>query len=105
MSVIDKFNAQALQMREDVKSSASNFTLLLFKVVSGMIIGLTFALVFQEIGQFGQMSFIFILLIITALFTKLTKSWGFVTLLIFDLVCVLVAMLLRMYVLIAPGQV
>lgn len=103
MGVIDRFNAQAIQVKEEVKSTAINFTLLVLKIISGMIIGLTFSLAFQEIGQFGQISFLFIFITIAALFTKLTSSWGFVTLLIFDLICVLVAMLLRMYVLIAPG--
>jgi hypothetical protein len=103
MGVIDRVNAQAIQVKEEVKSTAISFTLLVLKIVSGMIIGLTFALAFQEIGQFGQISFLFIFISIAALFTKLTKAWGFVTLLIFDLICVLVAMLLRMYVLIAPG--
>lgn len=103
MGMVDRFNAQAMQVKEGVKSSTVGLVLLLLKVLSGLIIGLTFTIVFQEIGQYGQLSFLFIMILIAALFTKLTKSWGFVTLIIFDLICVLVAMLLRMYILVAPG--
>jgi hypothetical protein len=103
MGVIDRFNQQAVQMKDEAKSSAINFILFLLKIISGIIIGLTFAIAFQEISQFGQISFLFVLVMITSLFVKLTKSWGFVSLLIFDLICVLIAMLLRMYILIAPG--
>jgi hypothetical protein len=103
MSIIDKFNANALHVKDEVKSSAVRFVLFLLKLISGLIIGITFALVFQEIGQFGQFSFLFLIVMVTAIFTKLTMTWGFVTLMIFDLICVLLAMLLRMYILIAPG--
>jgi uncharacterized Tic20 family protein len=103
MSVINKLNAHAIQMKDEIKISAINFMLILLKVISGLVIGLTITLAFQEIGQFGQVSFFFILIMITGLFVKLTKSWGFITLLIFDLICVLMAMLLRIYILVAPG--
>jgi hypothetical protein len=103
MGMVDRLNAHAVQVKEGVKSSGVSFILLVLKLLSGLIIGLTFAIMFQEIAQFGQLSFLFIIVLVTTLFAKLTKSWGFVTLIIFDLICVLVAMLLRMYILIGPG--
>lgn len=103
MSFADKVNAQTLQLKENIKSKTQIFTLYFLKVLSGLTIGLTISLALQEIMKFGQLSFLFVILVFTAVFVKMSKNWGFVPLLIFDLICVLVAMLLRMYIVIAPG--
>lgn len=91
------------QFQDKVKSSTSNLALLIVKLLSGALMGLTLALIFQELIGFGTFSFILIIVVVTLALLRIIKSWTWGRVLIFDLICVLVALLLRMYILIAPG--
>jgi hypothetical protein len=68
-----------------------------------MIFGLTFALVGQEILLYGNFSFFFVITAMTLGFLRLSRSWGTSKVLVFDVICILVGMLLKMYILVAPG--
>lgn len=85
------------------KITTSMVALFTFKFLSGLMIGLTLALIFQEIIQFGTISFVLVTVVVTACILKISKSWSWTHILIFDLICVLIGLLLRMYILIAPG--
>lgn len=90
-------------VQERFKTSTNALVLLAFKALSGVILGLTLALVFEEIIQYGALSFVLITVVVTASVLKITKSWSWTHIMIFDLICVLLGLLLRMYILIAPG--
>lgn len=90
-------------MQERMKSSSSQMFLLLLKLLTGAVIGLTFSLIFQELIGFGTFSFILIIVVVSLALMRVMKFWTWGRVLIFDLICVLVALLLRMYILIAPG--
>jgi hypothetical protein len=85
------------------KSKYSIWGLAAFKYVSGFVLGLTLALIGQEILGYGNLSFIFVVLISIAAFVKLAMPWKYVGVLVFDLVAILFATLLKMYILIAPN--
>lgn len=85
------------------KITTSVVTLLLFKAMSGAILGLTLALIGEEIIQYGIFSFVLITVVTTACVLRIGKSWTWTHILIFDLICALIGLLLRMYILIAPG--
>ncbi|MEO0337405.1 MAG: hypothetical protein AAF202_13500, partial [Pseudomonadota bacterium] len=59
--------------------------------------------IFQEIIGFEALSFILLSCTIMMGFLRIVKTWRVVSVLVFDLVCILTALLLRMYILIAPG--
>lgn len=103
MSIVDRINSQAMEMSASAKQGVQSFFLLSCKLFSGLILGLTFALVGQEVFDFGPILFWFVILTITATFYRLSKNWGAIGLLIFDLLSVLGALLIRMYVVVAPG--
>ena len=86
-----------------LKHSSTSFGLVFLKVLSGTIYGLTMTLIFEEIFSYGHFGFWFVLIANLLIFMRVTKHWNFVGVLILDLFLVLVGMLLRMYVLIAPG--
>jgi hypothetical protein len=86
-----------------IKTSFSNLVLFTTKLLSGLILGLTVTLICQEIFNYGSILFFFVILMTTVAFMRIAKGWVWMTLLIFDLICVLVSLLLRMYILIAPG--
>lgn len=103
MSVIDQLNSKATQMSTNAKIGVQSILLMLCKIVSGLILGLTFSLIGQQVFQYGPLLFSFVILTVTAAFYRISKSWGAIGLLIFDLLCVLAALLIRMYVVVAPG--
>lgn len=95
------------QMLEDLqyklKASSSSLALVFFKLVSGLALGLTLALILEEIMGYGMLAFVFVIVATAGAFFKLAKNLQFVGVAVFDLICVLIGLLLRMYILIAPG--
>lgn len=98
----EKIKGFAGGVQDQVKTSATSLGLLSIKILSGAALGLTIGLVFQELFGYGDISLVFVLIVITGLFTKLTSEWTLGKLFVFDLICVLVAKLLQMYLLLAP---
>lgn len=96
------------QMLENIqyrlKTSSSGLALFFFKLISGLALGLTVALIGQVLINYGNFSFIFVIVATTAAFIRVAKRWQFVGVAVFDLICVLLGLLLRMYILVAPGS-
>lgn len=90
-------------VQERFKVTTNAVALLTFKLATGMMIGLTFALIGQEIIQYGTLSFVLVITVVTGMIFKIAKPWTWTHLFIFNLICVLTGLLLRMYILIAPG--
>jgi len=74
------------------------------KVNKGLFVGLTFALIFKELMEVGNFLFIFVIVLFGVVFLKISSKWKITGVLLFDLFCVMTALLLRMYILIAPGK-
>ncbi|MCB0364164.1 MAG: hypothetical protein H6624_13690 [Bdellovibrionaceae bacterium] len=91
-------------MQEKWRNSSNSFALGAFRLVSGTILGLTFSLIGDQIFDYGTLAFLFVIVTVTAAFMRISRGWRVVGVLVFDLICVLVGMLLRLYILIAPGQ-
>jgi hypothetical protein len=92
------------KMQVSLRESGRSFGLLALKVISGFVIGLTFALIFRQLMSLGNFMFTFVILVAIAAFIKLSKNWKFTGVLLFNLFCVMTAMLLKMYIMIAPGS-
>lgn len=91
------------QIQEKMKSSTGRALFFLSKLLSGAVVGLTMALIFQELWSFGTFSLVLVIVVVTLALLRIMKSWTWGRLLIFDFICVLVALILRMYIQIAPG--
>lgn len=95
------------RMQTHLKKTSGDLLLFVLKLVSGGVLGLTLALIMQEVlgkaeGE-NLLAFFFVIIVTTSVFLRLAKAWGFTAVLIFDLVCVLIGMILRLYVMVAPG--
>jgi hypothetical protein len=90
-------------VQDKIKTSSSTAALFMLRTLSGAFVGLTLALIGQEIIGYGVVSFVLIILVVTSAILKISKSWNWMGLLIFNLICVLLGLVLRMYILIAPG--
>lgn len=90
-------------VNEKIKTTSSTAALFSLKAVSGLFVGLTLALIGEEAIGYGVFSFVLVILCTTGAILRMSKKWGWVHLLIFNLICVLLGLCLRMYILIAPG--
>lgn len=94
------------RMQSGLKKTSSDVGLFSLKLLSGAVLGLTFGLVMQEImgkaDNENLIAFFFVIVVTTAAFLKITKPWGLTATLVFDLICVLAGMVLRLYIMVAP---
>jgi hypothetical protein len=95
------------KMQAGLKKTSSDILLFSVKLVSGAILGLTFGLIMQEIlgkaDNENLFGFLFVVVVTTGAFLRISKAWGFTAVMIFDLVCVLLGICLRLYIMVAPG--
>lgn len=90
-------------VQERFKSTASIWLLLLMRIITGTLVGLTLALAGQVIFQYGEISFIMIILATVALALKLMQSMSLVQILVTDLILVLVGLVLKLYIHMGPN--
>ena len=93
---------QNVQVR--FKKSSQNLVVFSFKLLSGLILGLVLAIAGEQLMSYGNFGFWFVTVLFTGVFIKVSRSWSFGGLMVYNLVFVLFGLLLRMYVLIAPGH-
>lgn len=86
-----------------IKTSSGSLLLFFFKIFIGFVLGLTLALIGQQMTDYGTLAFLFVIVSSIGVYYKISQSWKWSHCFIFLLICVLTAMLLRMYVLVAPG--
>jgi len=86
-----------------IKSTSGSIFLFIFKLFVGFALGLTFALIGQQMIGYGDISFLLMIVTTLALFLRISKSWKTSVVMVFTLICVLIGLLLRMYILVAPG--
>jgi hypothetical protein len=86
-----------------IKTSSGSMLLLSFKLLVVFIVGLTFALIGERMVGYGTFSFLLVIVTTMGALYRIARSWKWSQSLVFALVCVLIALLLRMYILVAPG--
>src|SRR6185312_5318472 len=89
--------------QDRVKTSSNTIALLIFKMVTGFFLGLTLALIGDQIIDYGWFSFVLVIVVTIGACLKIMKAWSWLHVFIFNLICVLIGVLLYMYILIAPG--
>ena len=102
MGITDNLKNMASSMQQTAKNTTVTLTQQLLRLISGFFIGLVLALIIQELVQGETLMLIFLTTLFTAMVYKLLGSMQILHILIFDLICVLIATLLRMYIMIAP---
>ena len=90
-------------LHNGVKQTSGHISVFILKVFSSFMVAVTVALIFQEMIGFGTFSFVLIGVTLLLGLVKMMKNWSLTSVLVFDLICILVALLLRVYILVAPG--
>ena len=97
----------ASRLQGNIKKSSQDLLTFAVKLLSGSIIALAISLVVQEmLGKVNNeinMSFLFVFFIGLLSFLKIVQKWTVTSVLIFDLIFVLIGMVLRLYIMTAPG--
>ena len=91
------------KVQGSIKANSASFALLTAKLLSGLILGLMFALVIKTLSGSGSFVFVMTMVVITGAFFKMSSKWKFTGVLLFDLFCAMTALMLRMYIHVAPG--
>ena len=86
-----------------VKKSSSDLLTYSFRVLTGGWLGMVFAHIFQGLFGFENFLFLFVIVLVTGSVVRITRGWGLISVLIFNLFCILIGILLRMYIMVAPG--
>lgn len=102
MGLSEKMRGLASSAQDGVKSSTLSLFHFSLRFVTGLMLGLVLGLIGQELFGYGTFALIFVMVVVLSLILKFLGSWSVGQILIFDLICILVAMLLRMYILVAP---
>lgn len=102
MGIGDRMRGLATDVQTGVKSTTMKLLHFSLRLLSGFFLGLTIALIGQELLGYGNFALIFATTVVLSVIMKILSQWTFGQILIFDLIAVLVAMLLRMYILVAP---
>lgn len=102
MGITQKVSQIAGQVQDGVKNSSKSLMGLTLKVLTAFMFSLTIALIAQEMMAFGTLMFIFLMIVVGGALFRLLASWTLWSVVVFDLFLILVALLLRMYILVAP---
>lgn len=102
MGFVDNFKNVANSMQQRVTRTSSTLAQRLLRLSSGLIVAVVLSLIIQEFSQNGTLMFIFFTVFFTLLLYRLLRSFSIFQIFIFDVICVLIATLLRLYIMLAP---
>lgn len=102
MGLTDNLKNLAVNMQQTATTTSVSIAQRILRALSGLFIGLVLGLIVQELTQSGDLMLVFLVVLFATIIYKLLRRLQVFQILIFDLVCVLLAALLRMYIMIAP---
>ena len=102
MGLSDKIGQLANNIQDGVKGTTTSLTSMTVKILTALFFSMTVSMIAQELIQYGTFAFMFMMLVVMGLVYKLIAKWTLGATLVFDLICVLVALVLRMYIMLAP---
>ena len=102
MGLGDKMKGLATGAQDSARETSISLLHLFLRLITGTLLGLVLALIGQEMIGYGSLSLLFVVTVVLGVIFKTLSNWSIGQVLIFDLICILVAMLLRMYILVAP---
>lgn len=102
MGLSDGMSRVSQQMQDNVKMGLGGLFGWALKVISALALAFTISIIAQEVLKFGLLGQIFVMIVITGIIVRIMQKWTILNVLAFDLLCVLVGLGLKMYILLAP---
>lgn len=102
MGIGDRIEGLAANMKGGAQSTGYSFLTIVLRVLTGIILGYVFGLIFREFVAFGNLGVLLFVVVTTAVFFKVSSGWSFLKVFLFDIFCALVLQILKMYIMLAP---
>ncbi len=102
MGLSQGFENLSTNIKTTASQSTLNLATVILRLLTGLVIGYVLGLIFQEILQTGRLVVLSLVIVMTFSFMKISTSWSFTKVLIFDIFTALVLQILRMYIMLAP---
>ncbi len=103
MGIADKIKGMPGQAKQSAKDATHTLAHILLRLVSGFFVGYVLALILQEFFQSGTFMLVFLTVFFMGLIYTLLSKLTIWQIVIFDVICVLIGALLRMYIMLAPN--
>lgn len=92
----------ANSMQQGTKNLSISLTQRALRLLSGFFIGVVLSLIIQEFTQSGTLMLVFFTTLFTVIVYKLLRTMSIFQIFVFNVICILIATALRMYIMIAP---
>ncbi len=102
MSISERMSSLSQRTQDSAKNGLTALIHLTLRLLTGFFLGLTLALIGQEMIDYGTFALLFFVVVTMGMILKVFSGWSIPKILIFDFICVLIATILRMYILLAP---
>ena len=102
MSIAENLKTMASNLQQGAKNTSVSLTQRLLRLVSGLLVALIVSLIIQEMMQSGTLMLVFLTVLFTSLIYIFLGRLSILQILIFDLICVLIISLMRLYIMVAP---
>ncbi|OFZ28550.1 MAG: hypothetical protein A2622_05505 [Bdellovibrionales bacterium RIFCSPHIGHO2_01_FULL_40_29] len=102
MGISDNIKNMASNLQQGAKNTTVTLTQKILRVISGLFLALIASLIIQEMMQSGTLMLIFFIVLFTAVIYIFLGRLTVLQILIFDLICVLIVSLMRLYIMVAP---
>lgn len=102
MGLADNLRNVTSQMQQGAKNAGITATQRALRFFTGFFIAAVLSLIIQEFTQSGTLILVFLILLFTAIVYRLLRSLSIWQILVVDVICVLIANTLRMYIQMAP---
>ena len=102
MSIANNIKMMASNIQQSAKNSSATATQKILRVLSGLFVALILSLIIQEMMQSGTLMFLFFTVLFTSMVYVFLGKLSILQILIFDLICVLIIMLMKLYIMVAP---
>lgn len=102
MGLTENLRTMASNLQQGARNSTVTLTQKILRLVSGIFLALILSLIIQEMMQSGTLMLIFFTILFTSVIYLFLGRFSILQILIFDLICVLIVSLLRLYIMVAP---
>lgn len=102
MGISERLDGLANNMKTSAQTTSVQVFTGLLRIITGLVLGYVIGLVAQELMGFGNLGVLLFVVVITAAFFKISIGWSFLKVFLFDVFCVLVLQILKMYIMLAP---
>lgn len=90
-------------MQNKLRQGSGSLFIFMIRLLSAACVGLVLTLIGQVLLNYGNISYWFVFFIGLLIYFKITKAWGLGKIAVFNLILILTGLLLRMYIVLAPG--